>query len=166
MRKVVFLSLMMMLMTTVVKAQDWSFSDDSYESNRHNFGLELGVGGTGNITVDLGFKWQINLHENIAWDAIVIKALADVENDLMDSLTSEALTGLRYISPEFAGMTAFVNGRAGYAHHIDSSEGGFAFELGGGINVTGNIYLGYAYNNFKIDGSKVKYHAFRIGFLF
>ena len=41
-----------MLMTTVVKAQDWSFSDDSYESKRHNFGLELGVGGTGNITVD------------------------------------------------------------------------------------------------------------------
>lgn len=161
-----FVFLFLMLTTMLVKAQDWSFSDDSYESKRHNFGIELGVGGTGDITVDLGIKWQLNLHENIAWDVLTIKALADVEHDLMDSLTSEALTGLRLFSPEFVGMTAFVNGRAGYAHHIDSSEGGFAFELGGGINVTRSIYLGYAYNSFKINESKVKYHAFRVGFLF
>lgn len=157
---------LMMLITTMVKAQDWSFNNDSYESNRHNFGVELGVGGTGNITVDLGVKWQMNLHENLAWDVITIKALADVENDLMDSLTMEALTGLRLISPEFAGMTGYINGRVGYAHHIDASEGGFTYEIGGGVNVTESIYLGYSFNNFEIDGLKVKYHAFRIGFLF
>lgn len=165
MKKTVFL-LLMVLGCTMAKAQDWSFGGDSYETKRNNFGIELGVGGTGDVTVDLGVKWQTNLHENIAWDVITLKALADVENDLGESCTGQLMTGLRLLSPEFSGMTIYANARAGYAHNFDSSNGGFAFEAGVGVNVTRHIYLGYAYNQFKLDDVKVKYHAFRVGFLF
>lgn len=164
--KKLFLFLLIVLGCTMAKAQDWSFGGDSYETKRNNFGIELGVGGTGDVTVDLGIKWQTNLHEYFAWDVLTVKALADVENNFSESITGEALTGIRLISPEFAGLTAYVNGRAGYAFNFDASEGGFAFEVGAGVNITRNIYLGYAYNHFKIDGAKTKYNAFRIGFLF
>lgn len=165
--KKTFLTLLMVLGCAVTtKAQDWSFGGDSYETKRNNFGIELGVGGTGDVTVDLGFKWQANLHENIAWDVVTVKAVADVENNFAESCTGQVLTGLRLISPEFSGMNIYANARAGYAHNFDASEGGFAFEIGAGIQVTRSIYLGYAYNNFKLGDGKVKYNAFRIGFLF
>lgn len=160
------LLLLIVLECITANAQDWSFGGDSYETKRNNFGIELGVGGTGDVTVDLGFKWQANLHENIAWDVVTLKALADVENNFEESITAQVLTGLRLISPEFSGMNIYANARAGYAHNIDASEGGFAFEIGAGVNVTRNIYLGYAYNNFRLGDGKVKYNAFRIGFLF
>lgn len=166
MMKKTFLLLLMVLGCTMAKAQDWSFGGDSYETKRNNFGIELGVGGTGDVTVDLGFKWQTNLHENFAWDVVTVKALADVENNLAESCTGQILTGFRLISPEFSSLSLYANARGGYAHNFDASDGGFAFELGVGINVTHSIYLGYAYNNFKLGDGKVKYNAFRVGFLF
>lgn len=165
MKKMILL-LLVVLGSTMANAQDWSFGGDSYETKRNNFGIELGVGGTGDVTVDLGFKWQTNFHENIAWDVITLKALADVENNFGESCTGELMTGPRLISPEFAGMNIYANARFGYAYNFDASDGGFSFEIGTGVNITRNIYLGYAYNNFKIGDGKIKYHAFRVGFLF
>lgn len=158
------LGILVAMSTTWAMAGDWDFGG-SYESDRHNFGIELGIGGTGDLSVDLGIRWQMTLHENIAWDVITLKAVADVENNFSESITPELMTGIRLISPDFAGLTAYANGRLGYAYNIDADDGGFAYELGAGINVTRNIYLGYVYNGFKIGDGKVNYHALRIGFL-
>lgn len=152
--------------TAVAMAQDLSFNGGSYEHRRHSFGIELGVGGAGDLCVDLGLRWQMNLHEYVAWDVITVRAMADVENDFGDSITPEILSGLRLISPELFGMTAYANARFGYAHNFDLEDGSFTYELGVGINVTRHIYVGYAYNHFKIDDEKVNYNAFRLGFLF
>ena len=159
------LLLMLLALSSTAAMAQWSY-DGGYETKRHCFGIELGVGGTGDTSVDFGLRWQANLHENFAWDVLTLKAVADVENDFSESITPELLTGLRVISPDFSGLTAYLNARFGYAYNIDASEGGFAYELGAGVNVTRNIYIGYAFNQFKIDEAKVKYHAFRIGFLF
>lgn len=163
--KKTLLSFLLVFTATAVMAGDWDFGGN-YESDRNNFSLEIGVGGTGDVTVDLGVRWQMTLHENIAWDVITLKAVADVENDFAESITPELLTGVRFISPEFAGLKAYANGRLGYAYNIDAEDGGFAYELGVGIYATDNIYLGYAYNGYKIGDGQVNYHALRIGFLF
>jgi opacity protein-like surface antigen len=163
--KKVFLLLVMIMLCGFANAQYWNFKG-GYETNRHNLGVELALGGTGDMTVDLGLKWMINFNENLAWDVLTVRAGADVEHSFVESIVGELMTGPRIISPEFGDMTAYLNGRAGYAHHFDSSEGGFAYEFGAGINVTPHISLGYSYNHFKIDSFGIKYHAFRVGFLF
>jgi opacity protein-like surface antigen len=129
-------------------------------------GVELGLGGTGDMTVDLGVKWMMNFNEYIAWDVLTVRAGADVENSFVESIVGELMSGPRFTTPEFGDMSVYLNGRAGYAHHFDSSEGGFAYEIGAGINVTPHISLGYSYNHFNIDNFGIKYHAFRVGFLF
>lgn len=148
-----------------VKAQDWDFGDSGNDDVRRNqFGIELGVGGTGDITVDLGLRWQMNIHPNIGWDVLTLKAIT-VPDYLEDSITPQLLTGLRLTSPSFSGLTAYLTGRAGYGYWINGEEGGFCYEIGAGVNVTKHISLGYAYN--RQDGNlDFKYHAFRVGFSF
>lgn len=153
------------LISLTAAAQDWDFGG-GYESSRHNFGLEVGVGGTGDVTVDIGVKWQLNLHEFVAWDVITAKALADVENDFSDSITAQLLSGLRLTTPDFSGLSAYATAKFGYAYQFDAEDGSFAYELGIGINATRRVYFGFAYNTFKIDDIRIKYNAFRIGFLF
>lgn len=155
----------MLLASIGISAQDWDFGG-GYETNRHNFGVEIGLGGTGDVTVDVGAKWQMNLHEYVAWDVVTAKAMADVEHNFSKSLTGELLTGVRGISPDFAGLTAYATIKGGYAYNFDATDGGFAYELGLGVNITRTIYVGYAYNGYKIDRAKVNYHALRWGFLF
>lgn len=157
----------------VVMAQDLSFNGGSYEYKRHCFGVELGFGGAGDLCADLGLRWQWNLNEYLAWDVITVKAIADVESDFGDSITPEALSGLRLISPDFFGMTAYINARCGYAHNFSWEDGCFTFEVGAGFNITRHIYVGYAYNRLKFDDNEygfeteaTNYHAFRLGFLF
>lgn len=161
-----FLILLLSISCCVTFAQDWAFGGGSYETPRHQFGIELGVGGAGDLCVDFGLRWQANFNEYIAWDVITVKAVADVEEDFSETITPEILSGLRLISPDFGGMTAYVNGRVGYAHNFDMEEGGFTYEVGAGLNVTRHIYVGYAFNHIKIDESDANYHAFRVGFLF
>lgn len=174
-----FFSLLLCCM--VVKAQD-----DDLKKNQ--WAIEAGVGGTGDVTIDLGVRWQMNFHPNIGWDVVTLKALTSPDR-FKETLMPQVMTGLHLTSPKFAGMSAYFVGRAGYGYWIDQEAGGFCFEVGGGINVTKHIYVGYAYNHQKgtydytytKQGSggkysttlhtaemdyKTNYHAFRIGYYF
>lgn len=180
----------MFLCCFVLQAQDWSFSNGSDDSDvkKNQFAVELGVGGTGEVAVDLGFRWQMNLYPNIGWDVLTLKAYA-APDDLGATVTPQLMTGIHLTSPEFVGLTGYLIGRAGYGYWIDREAGGFCFEVGAGINVTKHMYIGYAYNHqkgnyeatFYKKGSggkytttlytedvdyKVNYHSFRIGFYF
>jgi len=180
--KKIFVFMLVALVTTVVKAQDWDFGSDDYETKRHNFGIELGVGGYGDLATNLGFRWQMNFHPNIAWDVLTVKAITTPDGDVLDNMLLEGMTGLRFISPEFAGLTAYVVGKGGYGHYIDIDNGGVCYEFGAGINVTRHLYIGYAFNglSYKEDINvgtgrkpkweertcKMKYHSFQIGWTF
>lgn len=168
MKKILSSLLSIVLCTGIASAQDWDFGN-SYENKLHNVGIELGLGsGFGeDFTVDFGLRWQYNLHENFAWDVITIKAIADVKKHCFkESITPTVLSGFRVISPNFIGLTAYANARVGYAYNVDNEDGGFAYEVGVGVNVTKHVYIGYAFNDNKVDYYDMDYHAFRLGFLF
>lgn len=75
-------------------------------------------------------------------------------------------------------MSGYLSFAAGYGFSTDSSamnnDGGICFEIGTGINLCKNVYIGYAFNfqkiNISIDNKDVssngKLHYFRIGFVF
>lgn len=180
MRKL-FVVMGLLLCCMVVKAQD-----DDLKKNQ--WAVEAGVGGTGVTTIDLGVRWQMNFYPNVAWDVLTVKALA-APDSFSETIMPQVMTGLHLTSPKFVGMSAYFIGRAGYGYWIDKEAGGFCFEVGGGINVTKHIYVGYAYNHQKgtydytyfkkgsggkysgtlhtaEEDYKSDYHAFRIGFYF
>ena len=69
-------------------------------------------------------------------------------------------------SPQVMGISAYLLSRFGYGYWFDGETGGFTYEIGAGLNVTKNIYVGYTFDNQKIDEAKIKFNGFRLGFLF
>lgn len=158
-------ALLVLLFATNVQAQDWDFGGDSYESKRNNFGLELGVGGTGEFSVDLGLRWQMNLHEFLSWDVLTVKGQV-APKYFSESILAKMTTGVHLNSPQVMGISAYLLSRFGYGYWFDGETGGFTYEIGAGLNVTRNIYVGYTFDNQKIDEDKIKFNGFRLGFLF
>lgn len=163
--KKLLLSMLALIVSLAVDAQDWDFGDNTYETKRHNFGVELGVGGTGLFTVDLALRWQMNLHEYLSWDVLTVKAMV-VPEYFSESITPQVMTGVHLNSPQFWGLSVYLLGRGGYGYMVDAETGGACFEIGTGLNITKHVYVGYAYEQQKVDVSKMKYNAFRVGFLF
>lgn len=165
MRRMILSMLALLFFSVISSAQDWDFGSDNYETKRHNWGIELGVGGTGSFTIDVGFRWQMNLHEFVSWDVLTLKALVAPEY-FTETITPQLMTGIHLNSPQFFGISAYLLGRGGYGRWIDAKTGGFCLEIGAGLNVTKHISVGYAYDQQKSNEFKMKYNAFRIGFLF
>lgn len=176
MKKVIFL--FMMLMTCgLAQAQDWDFGGrkggSSYETKRNNIGIELNAGGTGEFAIALGARWQMNFNENFAWDVLTLKAVTE-PSYFGESLTPMLMTGVRGFTPEFAGMRAYANARAGYDYNIDGEVGGFCFEAGVGLQVTKNISIGYSFSSIKFTehdyyydiSATAKMHSVSLGFTF
>lgn len=166
MKKFLFALACLFTVATTIHAQSWSF-DESSDSKKNWFGIDLGVGsmkdyeGTG---VDLGIRYQHNYGQYVAWNIFNLKAMANTK-DFGATVTPQLMTGLKGISPSFfKEMTGFVGFKGGYGYNIDGEDGGFCYEIELGVNLTRNIFIGYAYNNQKIGEGNVKYSAFRIGF--
>lgn len=172
MKKRKLLAIAVFALTTVAaSAQDWDFSSgrsSTYESTRHHhFGIDLGIGGTGykQFVFDLGLRWQININDYIAWDAITVKSLMVLDeqffNDSEYKITPQLLSGLHLMTPQFAGMKVYGYARLGYGwniHQCDEEymdvldhQSAFAYELGAGLQVSKHVYLGYAFNKINLD---------------
>mgnify|MGYP003050704843 FL=1 len=152
------------------------------DGKKNQWAMEVGIGGNGATTVNLGFRWQHNLHPYVAWDVLALNVVAPTE-ELSEMLMPQLMTGVRLLSPELSGMKVYVTGRAGYggimSGNADARGQGLAFEIGAGINITKHLYAGYAYNHQDLGTSevkinkqtisvdrKLKYHSFRIGWIF
>lgn len=138
---------------------------------RNQFAVEAGTGSAlSNFVVNLGFRWQMNLHPNIAWDVLTVKATTTPDSDILDAMLAEGMTGVRLTSYEFAGMSVYATGKVGYGHYIDISNGGVCYEFGAGLNITSHLSVGYAFNemSYKDSGVKCKWksHSFQIGWTF
>lgn len=165
-KKMLFTVIGLLMLTTVVNAQKWSF-DNKRDYQEDWFGIDLGVGGIKDADgtgIDFGLRYLHSYSQYIAWNAVNIKAIANTKM-FKESLTPQVMTGIRLTSPDFLrDLTAFAGFKAGYGYNIDNKNGGFCYEAEVGINVTRNIFIGYAYNNQKLDGGNLKYSALRIGF--
>lgn len=175
MRKV-FLLLVMSVLCLCSKAQ--------YTDGGQNFwSVDLGVGGNGETSLNLGVGYHHSFTPIVAWDVLTFQAISH-PGALKEHTFLQALSGLRLTSPTFAlsgmdNMSIFAIGRAGYGWWTDPQVGGFTFEVGGGVNLTSHLYIGYAFNhedagsvssgkgaNKVTVNREMKYHSFRLGFYF
>lgn len=166
MKKIIILSLLA-ISTLASQAQSQIVSSRSQrietttvrtEHTSHIF-LDLGVGAfTGDyddsgVGVDLGFRWNQMFTPNIGWDILKINCQTDTKN-FTECIDIQAKTGVRGVSPVlFGNCTAYANAAVGYGYWTDPSEGGVAWEVGAGLNITPRFAVGVFYNasNFSIE---------------
>lgn len=165
-RKTLFFLTGFLLLTTTLHAQKWSF-DNKSDSKQNWFGIDLGVGSMKDINgtgIDFGLRYLRSYSSYIAWNVINVKAIANTE-DFEKTITPQVMTGIKLTSPKvLKDISIFGGFKGGYGYNIDSDKGGFCYEIEAGLNLTRNIFIGYAYNNQKISEGNIKYSAFRIGF--
>lgn len=104
----------------------------------------------------------------MSWDILKVKAIAELSN-FSESITPQIMTGIRGTSPVlFANMTAFGSFSAGYDYNLDIEEGGFAYEIQAGLNITSKIYAAFVYDNQKVSvadfDAKISFAGLRVGF--
>lgn len=115
--------------------------------------FEVGVGALGGdvegdgVSLDLGLGYRKGFNQYVAWDILKLKALAEVSN-LGETITPQLMTGIRGTSPVlFGNATAFGSFNGGYGYVIDAEEGGFAYEIQAGLNITPKFYVAFVYDN-------------------
>lgn len=154
--------------TTVIKGKKSSTNSGMF--------MEVGIGTLGSdwegdgIALDLGLGYRKGFNENFAWDVLKVKAIAELAN-FGESLTPQVMTGIRATSPALIGdMTAFGSFSLGYGYNVDVEEGGFAYEIQAGLNITSKLYAGIVYDNQSIsfDGgnANVSFTGLRLGLRF
>jgi len=122
------------------------------------FHIDLGVGFyTGDVedtgmAIDLGFRWTKMFTPYFGWDIFKASAQSDVSN-FSDLLNFQAKTGVRGVTPVLFGEkgTIFGNFGLGYGYYYDPEEGGFAWEIGGGVNFNSRCALSIVYNGCGFD---------------
>lgn len=99
--------------------------------------VETGFG----IGVDLGYRWHISSGFN--WD-IITAGISTNSAEFSDNLNVRLLSGFRYNSPAiFGDKGLYANLGLGYQLMTsDTDLGGFAYEVGVGINLTRIVSLG------------------------
>lgn len=169
MKKVLF-ALMAIFFCTTMSAQLVTGTTYTKAKKHHALWLDLGVGkmtDLDGVGVDLGLRWNARLYSDyLSWDVFKIKAEASTDA-FSETLTAQALTGLRGTTPVlFGNASLFAAFAVGYGYCFDIEEGGFDWDVSAGINVTPRIMLGVGYNDQNISGGHLKYTSFRVGFNF
>lgn len=121
--------------------------------NNSGMFFEVGIGALGGdiegdgVSLDLGLGYRKGFNQYIAWDILKVKAMAEVSN-LGETITPQLMTGIRGTSPTlFANVTAYGSFSGGYGYVIDAEEGGFAYEIQAGLNITPKFYVAFVYDN-------------------
>ena len=138
--------------------------------------MEVGIGTLGadwegdGIALDFGVGYRKGYSEYLSWDILKVKAIAELAN-FGESITPQLMTGIRGTSPElFGNMTGFGSFSAGYGYNVDIEEGGFAYEIQAGLNITSKFYAALVYDNQAIsfDGgnANVSFTGLRLGVRF
>lgn len=171
MKKLLLIFTVLVTSAITSSAQRASDSDLSWHGNsdiNHN-GIFTDVTAgvlTGDLDTDfglglkLGYRWHVS--DGISWDIASI-GLSTGVSDFSEALNLRFLTGFRYNTPEdLVGKSLYVNFGLGYCLSTDDTDfGGFAYEVGAGVNLTRTLSLGlvwegsnwsYEYENWKISG--------------
>ena len=94
--------------------------------------------------------------------------MAEIAN-FGESITPQIMTGIRGTSPVlFGNITAFGSFSAGYGYMIDIEDGGFAYEIQAGLNITPKFYVAFVYDNQKVSDfdANVGFTGARLGIRF
>lgn len=136
--------------------------------------LEVGIGTFGadwendGVALDFGLGYRKGFNEYVAWDVFKVKAMAEIAN-FGESITPQIMTGIRGTSPVlFGNITAFGSFSAGYGYMIDIEDGGFAYEIQAGLNITPKFYVAFVYDNQKVSDfdANVGFTGARLGIRF
>lgn len=173
MKKILFLAVMLLMAGTATAQLLTSTTYTKAQSERKNFfGIELGIGGLtgdvkdGGLAVELGFRDTYMFTPNVGWDIIKISGRTGTKH-FSELLIAQAMTGVRGVSPVvFGESTIYANFGGGYGHSFEYEKGGFAWELGAGLNVTPHFSVGAVYNSTNISGGNYGYVGGRVGFTF
>lgn len=114
------------------------------------------------IDLTIGYRW--NFTEGFSWDIVKVGANTGVSN-FTENMTLRFLSGLRYNSPEIIwDKSLYADVALGYCVLTDVTDlNGFAYEIGGGFNLTPHISLGLVWEgncptfDFYGDTYKVNY---------
>ncbi len=156
MKKFFLLTLLSILSLSTIHAQIVSSrsSHISRTKSEHvpsifvDLGPGLFTGDSEGFGLDLGFRWSKMFHPNVGWDILKISAQTEGSDNFTKALNVQAKTGIRGVTPVlFGNSTLYANFAGGYGHYTDFDKGGFAWEVGTGINFTPRISLGIAYNS-------------------
>lgn len=155
--KKAFVILTLALGSLTMSAQGFGSSSYDEDFKKHEFTIFLTPGinvkGDTKFALELGLKYAFRFHPNMAWDAVKVSALA-MPDHFSETLQIQALSGFRGITPVlFGNSTLYLNFGAGYGYYTDMSKGGFAWEIGAGINITPKISVGIVYNSTHQSGS-------------
>lgn len=160
--KKIFLSAILGLFAIAGQAQIVSSTSSritvTHKERTPSLFLDLGAGGfTGDADgfgVDLGLRWTHMFSPSIGWDVLKVSAQSTIDEPI-DDLNIQAKTGIRGVSPVLFGAsgTVYANFAGGYGYYTDIEEGGFAWEIGAGVNFNKHISLGIVYNscNYSYD---------------
>ena len=133
--------------------------EHNYCSDHAHSGMfsDLTVGlQTGCVDPDFGIAikagYRLNLYEGLSWN--IISAGAEIGVTYAD-VNLRFMSGLRYNLPFcLNSKTVYVNADFGYGFSTsDTAFGGFAYEIGAGVNFSRTISLGVAW-----EGSVWDYH--------
>lgn len=143
----------------------------TYSEGDPIFHIDLGLGVyTGDVedtgmAVDLGLRWTKMFTPYIGWDIFKFSAQSDVSN-FNELLCLQAKTGVRGVTPVLFGDkgTVFGNVGLGYGYYTDPEEGGFAWEIGAGVNFNSRIALSLVYNGcgFSVDDKNYNVGVFSL----
>ncbi len=148
------LLIIMAVMASAIPASAQRASDsdmrwaNSSDINHSGFVTDITAGVlTGDLDTDfalgvkLGYRW--NIYDGLSWDVVSIGASTGVSN-FVEAMNLRFLTGFRYNTPvDLIGKSLYANFGLGYCLSTDDTEwGGFAYEVGAGVNLTRKVSLG------------------------
>jgi len=163
MRKL-FIIMAVIASALTVSAQRASDSDmrwaNSSDINHSGFVTDITAGVlTGDLDTDfalgvkLGYRW--NIYDGLSWDIVSIGASTGVSN-FAEAMNLRFLSGFRYNTPvDLIGKSLYVNFGLGYCLSTDETDfGGFAYEVGAGVNFTRTLSFGIVW-----EGSNWSYES-------
>lgn len=119
------------------------------EKQSHNIWVEAGIGvlKDGDVTTGyLGARYTKMFSEYIGYDFVKI----GVSTYDVESLSLEALTGLRGETPAFSGnIKGYANLGVGCCYFTDSEEASLKIELGTGLKLSSRFSVGVVYSVFE-----------------
>lgn len=125
------------------------FSGSNDDWNHSSMFVETHLGAVVGDVSSTGFGWgvglgfRLHLIDGLCWDVVKVGMNTDVLN-FVDMLDVRFLSGLRYNSPRFiADKSLYLNFALGYHLFTEcTTYSGFAYEVGGGINLSRNLSMG------------------------
>lgn len=157
-------------------AQGWFSDDGGADTPRSQWGVDVGIGKMADVRGNVGFmgglRYQYNVHRFLGWDVLGVNYVGQtVKDEGLGPSVLQGMMGLRGKTPAvYEDISAYLGLRMGYGYDFYLDDGGLAFELNVGVNVTPHASVGYVFNMQKVNQSafsvKYKFHGLKLGYTF